>query len=281
MSGKVDKARMAATADHLKNRVALSEALLERMGVTPEAFERVLLNALLNKPELVECSRESLERAVVVCIEGGLLPDGRQAAIVPYKGLAKVLPMIEGRLMLARRATPGLALRVRAVFKADEWEYREGLVPTLDHEPDLNGSRTADDLIASYAVAVIPGSQAPEFEVHSRADTDRYRAKSRAGDKAGAPWNTEYVEMAKKTVLGQLLKRLPKRVGDPAFVDSEDEPPMVWEDEPEDAAPPAGDPPEPKMNPKPKPKPKKTNPHREPEPEPEPESSADDFDSPF
>ena len=269
MGDKVDKARMAAAADQLKNRVELSEALLERMGVSVEAFTRVLLNALLANPKLVECSRASLERAVVVCIDAGLLPDGRQAAIVPYGKEATVLPMIEGRLMLARRATPGLALRVRAVFKADEWEYREGLVPTLEHEPDLNGSRTADDLIASYAVAVIPGSQAPEFEVHSRADTDRYRAKSRAGDRAGAPWNTEYIEMAKKTVLGQLLKRLPKRVGDPTFAEPEDGAGVAWEDVPEDAAPtPTGETPAPEPEPK-------------PEPGPEPESSAGEHDSPF
>ena len=268
--------RMAAAAEVLRNRVALSEALLERMGVTPEAFERVLLNALLANPRLVECSRASLERAVVVCIEAGLLPDGRQAAIVPYAKEATVLPMIEGRLMLARRATPGLALRVRAVFKADEWEYSEGLVPRLEHEPDLNGSRTAEDLIASYAVGVIPGSQAPEFEVHSRADTDRYRAKSRSGEKAGAPWNTEYVEMAKKTVLGQLLKRLPKRVGDPTFTEPEDVAGMVWEDAEAASSPadeaaqaaPAGDRPEP--DPKPTPK-----------PEPKPESSGGEYDSPF
>ena len=282
--------RMAAAADALKNRVELSEALLERMGVSVEAFSRVLLNALLANPKLVECSKASLERAVVICIDAGLLPDGRQAAIVPYSGEAQVLPMIEGRLMLARRATPGLALRVRAVFDADEWEYSEGLVPVLIHKPDLNASRTEADLIACYAVGIIPGSQAPEFEVHSRADTDRYRAKSRASGRAGAPWNTEYVEMAKKTVLGQLLKRLPKRVGDPVFEAPEVADGIMWEDKPAASSPAdvaaqaAAEEERPEPEPKAKAKPKRARrpmPKAEPEPEPEPEGPAGDYDSPF
>ena len=36
--------------------------------------------------------------------------------------------------MLARRATPGLALRVRVVYQDDEWDYSEGLHVTLHHQ---------------------------------------------------------------------------------------------------------------------------------------------------
>ena len=38
--------------------------------------------------------------------------------------------------MLARRATPGLALRVRVVYQDDEWDYSEGLHVTLKHRPN-------------------------------------------------------------------------------------------------------------------------------------------------
>ena len=67
-------------------------------------------------------------------------------------------------------------------------------------------------VIATYAIARRPGSIDPDFEVMDRATIDRYRGYSRA---RSGPWDTHYVEMAEKTVLKQLLKRLPKSVQAP------------------------------------------------------------------
>ena len=57
-----------------------------------------------------------------------------------------------------------------------------------------------------------PSKIEPDFEVMDRATLDRYRGYSRA---RSGPWDTHYVEMAEKTVLKQLLKRLPKSVTAP------------------------------------------------------------------
>ena len=124
----------------VEKRVQDSKALLERMGITPEAYERVVLNALIRNPALQDCDRTSLgHRGGRTAFKRGLLPDGKQCAIVPFKNrdnapaaVATVIPMIEGRLMLARRATPGLALRVRVVYQDDEWDYSEGLVHYIE-----------------------------------------------------------------------------------------------------------------------------------------------------
>ena len=69
----------------VEKRVQDSKALLERMGITPEAYERVVLNALIRNPALQDCDRTSLDIAVADCIQAGLLPDGKQCAIVPFK----------------------------------------------------------------------------------------------------------------------------------------------------------------------------------------------------
>ena len=61
-------------------------------------------------------------------------------------------------------------------------------------------------------MAQLPGSTDAEFEVFQRGDIDRFRSYSRS---KGGPWETHYGEMAKKAVLGQVLKRLPKAVGAP------------------------------------------------------------------
>ena len=202
----------------VSRRVQNSQELLVRMGITVEAYERIALHALLMNPTLAECSHDSIDRALIEALNAGLIPDGHQAAIVPYRDKngapqATLIPMIEGRLMLARRAAPGVTLRVRVVFHDDEWTYEEGLHPRVRHIPSATGKHDAQSVIAAYAIAKMPSSTEQEYEVMSRGDLDRYRGYSRARN--GGPWETHYVEMCKKTVLGQLLKRLPKGLNDP------------------------------------------------------------------
>ena len=175
-------------------RVEASKPLLERMGITVEAYERVVLNAVIRNPGLADCDRESFDVAVADSIQMGLLPDGQQAAIVPFKNKATVIPMIEGRLMLARRAVPGLALRVRVVYAEDEWDYAEGLRVNLVHRPNPFADKRDDHVIAAYAVAQIPGALEPEFEVFDRPTIDRYRGYSRSG----GIWASHFVRWRKR-----------------------------------------------------------------------------------
>ena len=222
---------MEAVRTRIQKRVKLSEALLTRMGITPEAYERTVLNALIANPDLGECTIDSLDAAVIKCIQSGLIPDGEQAALVPFAKVATLLPMIPGRLMLARRATPGIALRARCVYASDEFVYEEGLLPILKHIPNKKASRGPDEIVAAYATARVPGSAEPEFEVLFRDEIDRYRARGGAGKRGSfSPWESDYGEMAEKTVLGLLLKRLPKRVDDPPMPQGINY--MDWEDGP-------------------------------------------------
>ena len=91
----------------LKRRVEMSEALLKRMGMTGEEYQRICLNALLLNPALAQCTNHSIDVAVIQCINAGLVPDGKQASIIPFKDTATLVPMIEGKLMLAAACDAG------------------------------------------------------------------------------------------------------------------------------------------------------------------------------
>ena len=201
----------------IESRVDESEVLLKRAGFDPETYKRLGLNTLIRFPKLAECSQRSLELSIMRCIELGLVPDGQEAAIVPFKvkGIptATLIPMIDGRRRLARLATPGLVLRDHPVYEDDVWEYEEGLFPVLRHVPNANAARDADSLIAAYAVALVPGADAPEFRWMFRNEIDARMAKSPGAKKPDSPWKQHYAEMAQKTAMGQVLKRLPKRPG--------------------------------------------------------------------
>ena len=210
----------------IESRVNQSETLLKRAGFDPETYNRLCLNTLIKFPKLAECSQRSLELSILRCIELGLVPDGQEAAIVPFKvkgtPTATLIPMIDGRRRIARLATPGLVLRDHAVFDDDDWEYEEGLYPVLRHVPDPDASRDADSLIAAYAVAKVPGAEEPEFCWMFRNEIDARKAKSPGAKKPDSPWRQHYAEMARKTAMGQVLKRLPKRPGQPEPPDEDD-----------------------------------------------------------
>ena len=151
--------------------------------MTTEQYERVMLNALLQSPGLAECSNESLDLAVMHCIQAGLLPDGKQAAIIPFNSkqgkIATLVPMIEGRIMLARRATPGLTLASRNWFtRMTSGNMRRGLHPVLRHTYLL---QLATAPMPAYHSRLCDGPTSlavlePEFEVlFQRGDIDRFK----------------------------------------------------------------------------------------------------------
>ena len=209
-----------AVQSTVQRRIELSKSLLERMGMTVDQYERVALNALVQNPGLADCDSKTLDLAVMQCIQAGLLPDGKQAAIIPFnnKGVktATLVPMIEGQLMLFRRAVPGAVYNVKSVYREDEFDYEEGITPILRHKPNPDASRTDADIIAIYARAKLPGAADWEFEVFFRSDVERYRAYSKAPQSPA--WVNHWGEQGKKSVGKQLLKRLPKAVGAPPEV---------------------------------------------------------------
>ena len=311
-SGELVAQQRHQMAERVKAVTRKESALVERMGISVEVFEREGLNALLHNPWLVDCDQASFERALVSCIQFGLVPDGRDAAIVPFaakggKRQATLMPMVQGLMRLARNASPGLRLRARLVFAGDVFDYWEGLEPGLSHVPSVSSERGDANIVACYAVAeFVDGAR--EFEVMFRCELVAARERSPSSRKAGSPWQTFFGEMCKKTVLKRLLKRLPFLPGSPvggfegggdfnvdAVVRDGAIDPGDWEREleaaeqaharqlvevaikpdPEPEPQPEPEPaPEPEPQPKPKPKPKR-NPKPQPESNPQPDVGDD------
>ncbi|MBW1723713.1 MAG: recombinase RecT [Deltaproteobacteria bacterium] len=112
-------------------------------------------------------------------------------------------PKSRGFLDLARRSGQVITLYAHVVHENDEWDFEYGLEPTLHHKP------TKDDpgeMVGAYAVVRLKDG-GYDFEWMWRREIDAIRRSSKAaGD---GPWVTHYEEMAKKTVIRRLAKRLP------------------------------------------------------------------------
>ena len=186
--------------------------VLEQIGMSPETYKLVVLTAISTTPKILECDPNSIRRSILKCATLGLLPDGDQAAIVPFKNHAQLVVGYKGMMDLCRDSIPGISIVVVAVTDTDEFEYKEGLDPVLDHAIDEAGERcTEKNFRAAYALAWMPGNDKPERVVMFKKDIEHIRkAYTHTSSQA---WIKEYAEQAKKTVLRRLGKKLPIRSG--------------------------------------------------------------------
>lgn len=172
--------------------------------VSPERFVRVVVTAIQANPDLQKADRDSVLGAALKCAQDGLLPDGREAALVVYGGKAAYLPMIAGILAKVRRSGELLTINAHVVCEHDAFTYVLGDQEKIEHQPLMTGPRGKP--IAVYAVAHTKDGGTYR-EIMSIEEVNQVRNVSRA--KNNGPWVQWWGEMARKTVLRRLSKRLP------------------------------------------------------------------------
>jgi recombination protein RecT len=141
-----------------------------------ERFRRVAMTAIQNNPDLiVKCSRRSLFLAFLRAAQDGLLPDGREGAVVPYKDQAQWLPMVAGIRKKVRNSGEVTTWDCYLVYEADQFEARFGLNPDIVHVPNLINNRGA--IVACYAVATLKTGE-KSFELMTIGEIEAIRKKA-------------------------------------------------------------------------------------------------------
>lgn len=190
-----------------QNMTALAPELKAALPghVSVEKFTRVAMTAIQNSPQLQEADRRSLFGAVVRLAQDGLLPDGREAAIVLFGKQAQAMPMIAGVLKKIRQSGEVAKISAQVVHENDHFVVEYGYDENVEHRPPAL-SEPRGKAIGAYATAVLKdGSRL--LEVMSLEEIEKVRNVSRA--KGNGPWVTWWGEMARKTVMRRLSKRLP------------------------------------------------------------------------
>lgn len=187
----------------------LAQALPQ--NVTLDRFTRVTLTAVQQNPEVITADRQSLYNSVIRCAQDGLLPDGREAALVVFnqKGEKKVqyMPMVGGLRKVS--AKHGITLNAFVVYANDEFDYELGEAPHVHHKPPRLDQERGEP-IGAYATATDrDGRLICPPEVMSRGEIEKVRNVSRAKDSQYGPWVNWWDQMARKTVARRLFKQLP------------------------------------------------------------------------
>jgi recombination protein RecT len=198
-----------ALRSQLEARSAQYQAALPST-IPAERFQRVVLTAVTQNPDLLQVHRGSLLLACMKAAQDGLLPDGREAALVVYRDkskgkIAQYLAMVAGIRKLVLQSGEVAVFEQHIVHENDIFDVRFGDDPHIDHRPMISGERGRP--VAVYSVATMKAGGYKSFDVMTMADVDKVRSVSRSGD--SGPWKTWYEEMAKKTIAKRHAKMLP------------------------------------------------------------------------
>lgn len=223
--------------------------------ITPEKFQRTLITAAQSNPDLMKADRRSLITSAMKAAQDGLLPDGREAAIVIFSSrrkvgndwvstdLAQYMPMAYGLRKKILQSGEISSLETNVVYRREVEEgafiFEAGTEAMLRHRPmlDLTDEDLNDDnIVAAYSVATMKDGT-KSFEVMRRAEINKVRQASQTGatgkvvkfgkDKGKeippkGPWVDWFGEMARKTVMRRHSKTLPMS-GDVLDVEAKDE----------------------------------------------------------
>jgi recombination protein RecT len=164
---------------------------------------RVTLTAVQTNPNLLNADRRTLFAAATKAAQMGLLPDGREGAIVTFKDQAQWMPMVAGIMKLVRNSGEISTWSVQAVYENDTFDFCLGDEEHITHKPNL---ANRGKLIAVYSIVTMKDGEKSR-EVMSVEDVLAIKARSRSG--SSGPWVSDFAEMAKKTVIRRHSKRLP------------------------------------------------------------------------
>jgi len=161
-----------------------------------------------NDFKLAECYPQSILDACINVAQLGLdlSPNLAHAYLVPFKKNVQLIVSARGYTALLART--GWSIKSFIVTENDEFDYRmDGFEDTITFVKDLD---TTDSKFR-YAVAMAKSPNGELFvEVMNDSQIEKHRlvSSNQNGAKSGV-WLSWFEEMAKKTVIKKLVKKLP------------------------------------------------------------------------
>lgn len=184
-----------------------------------DRFVRVLQTGISQNPNLVKANRESLLAACMSLAQQGLIPDGKEAALVPFGDKITPMPMVAGLLKKIRNSGELKSITAQVVYKNDKFRYWVDLNgEQIQHEPNFFDDR--GPAIGVYALATTKDGGL-YVEVMTNADVEKIKKSSRSA--GSGPWVTFAEEMMKKSAIRRLAKRLPMSTDIEQTLSSDDE----------------------------------------------------------
>ena len=205
-------------------------------GIPVDRFTQTTIVAIQHNPDVLNADRQSLYNAISRAATDGLLPDGKEGALVIYNQkdqrgnfykVVRWMPMVEGIIkMLGKANISAYAASVYSNDTLEIWNDDDG--QHVKHKPVVFSDR--GEMIGTFACAKV-GTRT-YVEALNMDEVSKIASVSRSKDKNGnpvGPWKEWPDRMAQKSALHRLKKRLPiidSSVSD-ALRDPEEDPEIV------------------------------------------------------
>jgi recombination protein RecT len=189
----------------------ISAAMPGFMAKNSERMLRCLLTECQKTPALLDCTPKSLFGAVIQVAQLGLELGGPagHAYLIPFgkksAGVTEATLIIgyKGFLQLAFRAGVK-SFRPQVVRAGDVFQIEYGTRADIRHVPNFE---RPGEVVGYYSVVESP-TGGKDFEYMTKAQAEEHRLRY-AMAKNGGPWTTNFDEMALKTTVRKLAKRVP------------------------------------------------------------------------
>lgn len=188
-------------------------------NVSYDSFRNAAVVAFQDSTKIQGCTQESIFRSLRKLAASGLVPDGREAALVPFKKECTAMPMVYGILKIARNTGGIKSIWGETVRKGETLKvWIEDGERKFDHQFDPLDRD--EEVIGAYAVAKMDNGVV-EFKSMTHSEIEKRRKagasqmlwdNGRPTGKSDTPignWKDWYPEMSIKTLLHSLCKGLP------------------------------------------------------------------------
>ena len=186
-------------------------------GGTEQQFAREVnfaMQAMLNNSYLIDCAKaypdHLIEAIKNVSLTGlSLNPELKLGYLVPYKGKVKFQASYMGKVDILIRTGVVKDIYADLVYTNDKFIMTKGTGGKLIHEPDVFAENRGE-LMGGYYYAVLT-SGAEKYDAMPKSRIEEIKSRSEAVKKGKqSPWDTDFDEMARKTVVNWAFKFLPK-----------------------------------------------------------------------
>lgn len=176
----------------------------------PQTLMRVAMTQIYRTPKLQDCDPWSIVGALMDAAQIGLVAGGPQQEgyLIPRKNKTSgtmectFMPSYRGLMKLAIDSGAAASVDAHVVYENDKFDYGYGIVPFVEHRPALTNRGKP---IAAYCAGTLTNGQ-PFLDVLSFEEIEKARKSSQAAN--DGPWASWWDEMARKTAIRRMCKRL-------------------------------------------------------------------------
>lgn len=214
--------KLPAELQNLKNLFAQPWESFKAAFKDPKEADRIMqreityaAQAMMSNNFLISCAQNNpmdfINALKNVALSGlSLSPALKQAYLVPFKGKISFMPSYMGMQDLLANNGHVRKIESYPVFEGDEFEIQHGTEEKLIHKPNPWGERTKEKMLGCYWMAELTDGTRL-FNNMTKAEIEEVMKRSPSVAKGKtSPWDTDYIEMARKTCLRRGFKALPK-----------------------------------------------------------------------